>query len=87
MTTWPADNDKEDGGPSSRVRGDSSFDFDWSDEQADKPPIPWEDIQSYVDFHENRAAHEYWEWDRAVLKWRHVDAETGQAVFCNTGLD
>lgn len=87
MTTWPGDRGEDEEGTSAQDRGDSSFNFDWSDERGDKQPVPWKEIQSYVDFHENRDAHEYWEWDREVLKWRHVDAETGEAVFCNAELD
>lgn len=87
MTTWPGDRGEDDEYTSARSQGDGSFDFDWSDEKGDEPPVTWTEVQSCVDFKENREAHEYWEWDREVLKWRHVDAKTGEVVFCNAELD
>lgn len=83
MTTRRGDKDGEIL-PSAKGR---SFNFDWADKEADEPPIPWEQVQSYTDFHDNKAAHEYWQWDRREMKWRHVDAETGEVLYCPAELD
>lgn len=83
MTTWVGDRD----GESNQNHKGPAFDYDWADENADTPPISWDEIQSYTDFHDNRRSHSYWQWDRNELKWRHVDAQTGEVVFCSPELD
>lgn len=86
MTTWIGDRDGE-ALPSNQDQNNRAFDYDWADEGADTPPIPWARIQSYTDFHDNKSAHNYWQWDKNELKWRHVDAQTGEIVFCSSELD
>ena len=83
MTTWIGDRDGE-ALPKQEGR---SFNFDWADENADEPPIAWEKVQAYTDFHDNKEAHQYWQWDMKEMKWRHVDPETGEVVYCSSELD
>ena len=86
MKTWIGDRDGEALSNAQHRKG-VVFDYDWADAQADNPPIPWDQVQAYTDFHDNKDAHEYWKWDPKELKWRHEDAETGEVVYCPSELD
>jgi len=63
------------------------YDFDWADGQSQNPPVPWNQIESYRSFQENKAAHDFWKWDREAQKWKHVDEDTGEIIYCPDELD
>ena len=86
MTTWP-DREPSKGSESSELKQVVRFDYDWADANADEPPVPWEEVPSYIDFHANRVAHDYWKWDPDVQKWKHIDEKTGETIYCPAELD
>ncbi|SPO04894.1 uncharacterized protein DNG_07579 [Cephalotrichum gorgonifer] len=86
MRTWTGERDGVNL-QNARNPGTVLFNYDPHDSASDPPPIPWEEVQSYTDFRDNKEAHAYWKWDPAMLMWTHTDADTGEVVFCPSELD
>jgi len=63
------------------------FDYDHLDPTSDAPPVSWRQVESYASFYENTQAHEFWDWDKDEMKWKHVDQETGEVLYCPDELD